>query len=126
MEKGPLILIVGVCASGKTTLAAGLRELGYNAFSFAQEHSVSSTLWQRFQPDVLIVLHCRLETIKRRKEISWGLKRYRLQLARLEHAASRASLFVATDEFTPKQLIDHVQEKLAGLGIEAPTERGRG
>ena len=33
------IAIVGVCASGKTTLVAGLREAGYDAYNVAQEHS---------------------------------------------------------------------------------------
>ena len=33
------IAIVGICASGKTTLVRGLREAGYDAYNVAQEHS---------------------------------------------------------------------------------------
>jgi deoxyadenosine/deoxycytidine kinase len=76
MQQDPLIVIVGVCASGKTTLARGLRELGYQVRTFAQEHSVSRRLWQRLDPDLLIVLECSYETIRRRKRISWGRDRY--------------------------------------------------
>ena len=36
-----LILIVGTCASGKTTLARGLQAAGFNALAFALEHSYS-------------------------------------------------------------------------------------
>ena len=43
----PLIAIVGVCASGKSTLAKALRERGYNARQVLQEHSYVPYMWQR-------------------------------------------------------------------------------
>lgn len=122
MPQEPLILIVGVCASGKTTLSLGLRELGYNARSLAQEHSVSGKLWQRYKPDLLIVLNCRYETIKQRKLISWGPKRYQAQLKLLANAREHATLIVDTDEFTPEELVKYVSGLLLELGVEPRQE----
>lgn len=123
MGQGPLIVVVGVCASGKTTLSTGLRELGYHVRSFAQEHSVSGRLWQRLEPDFLIVLNCSYETIGRRKRISWGLKRYEAQQKLLENAREHADLIVETDNFTPKELIDFVVSELERYGFSKPITR---
>lgn len=123
MKRAPLILIVGVCASGKTTLSAGLRKLGFNARSLAQEHSVSATLWRRLQPDLLIVLDCSYETVRRRKRISWGKKRYREQQALLENARKHSVFLVKTDKFTPEQLLSYVQNRLEWLGVYPGTRR---
>lgn len=117
MKHGPLIVIVGVCASGKTTLSSGLRHLGYRVRSFAQEHSVSGRLWQRLEPDFLIILDCHYETVQRRKQISWGMERYEGQLKLLSHAREHADLIVRTDNFTPEQLVDFVHGQLQDLGI---------
>ncbi len=122
-KENPLILIVGVCASGKTTLSTGLRERGYNARSLAQEHSVSPRLWQRRSPDFLILLDCQYSTIKRRKKISWGIERYNEQKATLANAREHADLIVVTDGFTPEQLINHVEDILNKEGI-FPSDRG--
>ena len=92
MQQDPLILIVGVCASGKTTLGQGLRSLGYKVRTFAQEHSASRRLWQRLDPDYLIVLECSYETVRRRKQVTWGVNRYRRQLWLLAHAKAHADL----------------------------------
>ncbi|NMA61052.1 MAG: hypothetical protein GX956_04105 [Firmicutes bacterium] len=118
MPHRPLILIVGVCASGKTTLSSGLRRLGYYVRSFAQEHSVSGRLWQRYKPDVLILLNCSYETITQRKRISWGPKRYQQQQELLANAREHATLIIETDGFTPEELVEHVHERLLELGIK--------
>ncbi len=108
----PLIVVVGVCASGKTTLAEGLRHLGFNVRSFAQEHSVSGRMWQRLKPDFLIVLNCQFDTIQQRKNISWGPKRYAMQQKLLENARENADLVVQTDDMAPEELIFFVYEQL--------------
>ena len=123
MPQQPLILVVGVCASGKTTLSSGLRELGYHVRSFAQEHSLSGRLWRRFEPDILILLNCSYETIKQRKQISWGPKRYQDQLKLLANAREHATLIVQTDGFTPEELVEYVQGKLLELGVEPQKRR---
>lgn len=112
MQAKPLVLIVGVCASGKTTLAGGLQELGYNASSFAQEHSVTPFVWRRKKPDFLIFLICKYETIKNRKNINWGYSEYLRQVDWLNDAYKHAHLVVVTDVFTPEELIRHVDSLL--------------
>jgi len=124
VQQDPLILVVGVCASGKSTLAKGLRELGYHVRSFAQEHSVSRRLWQRLDPDFLILLECSYETIRRRKRVSWGVDRYRRQLRLLANARAQADLIVRTDGFTPEQLVSFVHRQLQQLGIGGLDSRG--
>jgi adenylate kinase family enzyme len=42
-----LIGLVGVCASGKTTLAKILEEKGYHCRHISQEHSYVPDMWQR-------------------------------------------------------------------------------
>lgn len=108
MQNKPLILIVGVCASGKTTLSGGLQKLGYNASSFAQEHSVTPFVWRRKEPDFLIYLICEYETIKRRKTINWDHAEYLRQIQWLSDAYDHADLVVRTDPFVPEELINHV------------------
>lgn len=117
MQQNPLIVIVGVCASGKSTLARGLKALGYNVRTFAQEHSVSGRLWQRLDPDFLIFLECSYETIRRRKRISWGVDRYRRQQALLANARSWADLIVLTDGFSCAELVSYVHKRLRERGI---------
>src|SRR5688572_25288897 len=46
-----LVLIVGVCSAGKSTLAANLKEKGYRVRTCAQEHSYVPHLWQLSKPD---------------------------------------------------------------------------
>lgn len=107
-ENGRQILIVGFCAAGKSTLARGLQALGYQARAFSQEHSHSPRVWQRRNPDILVFLHCEYETIKRRRDVSWGFDGYRRQQRRLAHARSHAQLVVATDELQPNELVSQV------------------
>ena len=49
----PRIVVVGPCASGKSTLVSGLREHGYDALASGQEHSEVHHLWRRTNPDVV-------------------------------------------------------------------------
>ena len=51
------VVLVGICGSGKTTLAQGLRRLGYEVKECGQEHSEVPYMWQVIsRPDVLIYL----------------------------------------------------------------------
>jgi len=50
------IVIVGVCAAGKTTLAENLKSIGYDAATVAQEHSYIPTLYRNTSPDVVVFL----------------------------------------------------------------------
>ena len=60
------IKVVGPCASGKSSLTARLRELGYDAHSAAQDHSYVPDMWQRLNPpDVLIYLDVTVEAARK-------------------------------------------------------------
>jgi thymidylate kinase len=106
-SKRPLIAIVGVCASGKSTLAAELRQRGYNAREVLQEHSYVQDMWQRFTgPDLLIYLDATPETIrKRRCKPDWPSWLYENETVRLIHARNYCDLYVPTDMLTPSEIL---------------------
>src|SRR5215211_8573131 len=60
------IVVVGPCASGKSTLVSALQALGYDAHVSGQEHSEITTLWQHSQPDVLIALAVDISAVRAR------------------------------------------------------------
>lgn len=97
-EAGPAdgIVVVGPCASGKTTLVENLVRLGYRARVVAQEHSEIEGLWQRAQPKVLIVLSADLPTVRARRGHDWPEAIYRRQQRRLAHATSAATVVLDT------------------------------
>ncbi|NLY10594.1 MAG: hypothetical protein GX020_02730 [Firmicutes bacterium] len=111
-DRRPLIIIVGVCAAGKTTLQNGLRKLGLNAHSIAQEHSVSPRFWRRKNPDVLIYLECTYETTKQRKAVRWGIETHNRQKEILKDARENADIFITTDGFLPEELIETALSEL--------------
>ncbi len=125
MERTPDILILGVCAAGKTTLSAGLRDLGYSAQSLAQEHSSSPYLYKRRRHDILILLECSYPTVKKRKTISWGEEKLLRQKVLLTDARQNAHLIVQTDSFGPLELVSYVDGCLRKMGI-APAKDPRG
>lgn len=101
-----LIGIVGVCASGKTTLKNGLSELGFNCRHIAQEHSYVPDMWKRLtHPDILIYLETSYETTIVRKSLNWTREEYAEQLYRLRNAIENAQIIINTDELTPQQLV---------------------
>jgi len=109
------IVIVGPCASGKTTLVRGLWARGYaQARVVAQEHSGVSDLWQmRGQPDALIYLDARLETIAARQHrTDWTEDYLAEQKRRLQAAEAAADLYLPTDELDQAQVLDRVVEFL--------------
>jgi nicotinamide riboside kinase len=90
------IVVVGSCASGKSTLVAELRRRGFDAVSCAQEHSEIRTLWTRSQPDVLVLLHADLATVRARRGAHWPRAVYEVQQARLLSARDAADLVIDT------------------------------
>lgn len=109
----PLIGIVGVCASGKTTLNAGLTALGFNCRHIAQEHSYVPTMWRQMtNPDILIYLEVSYENTIARKSLNWTRNEYEQQLLRLRDAIENAHIRINTDDLTPEQLIDQAINEL--------------
>ena len=111
---GPLVAVVGPCASGKTSLVRELCNLGYNAREVAQEHSLVPDLWRRFtRPSVLMYLDVSPSVACQRRGMGspprwWSKVPHRLRLARQE-----AHLCILTDDLTPRQILDRT---LAFLG----------
>lgn len=119
---GPRVVAVGPDATGKSTLIKRLKALGYNARSCAQDHSYVPDMWRRLsRPDFLVYLDARLETIARRRRIDWGQARLDAMNARLAHARAHCDLYLATDDLTPSQVLQHVREALSQVGIEPET-----
>jgi deoxyadenosine/deoxycytidine kinase len=92
--QSPKIVVVGACASGKSTLAERLRGLGYDAAVCAQEHSEIPTLWRRSEPDVVVYLDIDLATIRARRGEDWPETIYQTQLRRLQAARAGADVIV--------------------------------
>jgi hypothetical protein len=107
---GPRIVIVGVCASGKTVLANALQALGYKARAMAQEHSFVPGMWRAHgQPNVLVCLDAEAETVNRRLEREdWTAAAIAEQRGRLGDALSCCDLHLATDDLTEAQVLEQV------------------
>ncbi|MBC7225068.1 MAG: hypothetical protein H5T59_12485 [Anaerolineae bacterium] len=108
------VVVAGPCGSGKSALAARLREAGYQASAVAQEHSYVPDMWQRLgNPDVLIYLDASLETIQRRLGRRWEQGWLELQRERLLHAREHCDLYVATDDKSLEEVAQEVLRFLA-------------
>ena len=108
-EKGPLIAVVGPCASGKSHLVQALREQGYDAREVLQEHSYVPAMWQRItQPDLLIYLDVS-EVVALQRRSTYTPKGWWATLAhRLRHARQHADFYINTDDLTIKEIIEKV------------------
>jgi adenylate kinase family enzyme len=108
------VAVVGVCGSGKTTIATELRNRGYDAYVVSQEHSIIRDLWRHRDPDAVVFLDARLETIRARRGREWPSWIYELQQERLADARAHATVTVATDDVSVDQVISRITEALPG------------
>jgi RNase adaptor protein for sRNA GlmZ degradation len=106
-ETLPLIKVVGVSASGKSTLVRGLRERGYDARSVSQEHSHVPDLWQRMRPPArLIYLDVSLDVQRsRRPDVTWDEAWRTEEVRRLAHAREHADLRIDTSAIPAEQTL---------------------
>ena len=112
------IVVVGRCASGKSLLVDGLKPLGYDARSCAQEHSYVPDMWQRLsRPQFLVYLHASLQTIRQRRPAEYEQAYLCEQDRRLAHAREHCDLYVSTDALTPQQVLHLVLSALCDRGI---------
>ncbi len=86
------VVVVGPCASGKSTLVRQLRALGYDATACGQEHSEIPTLWRHADPDLLIALRVDLATVRQRRGADWPERLHEIQKQRLASAFAAADL----------------------------------
>ncbi len=117
------VVIIGPCASGKSTLKRALTMHGYDAVIAAQEHSAVPQLWQRANPDVLIGLQADLETVRlRRRDPRWSGDIWRVQQDRLRPAFAEADLVTDTSGQSVERVMDTVLEFLAQIVHDSGNE----
>ena len=118
MNQPPIIGIVGICGSGKSTLINNLLRVGIPSRHIAQEHSYVPDMWLRLtHPDFLICLDVSYESSKTRKNLSWSIEEYDEQVKRTQNAREHADLIVDTDQHTPEETLTIVIESLQNAGI---------
>lgn len=123
------VAVVGPCASGKTTLVARLRALGFDAHSVAQEHSEAPGLYRRMGADVLVYLDVSYDAVRRRRDVPWGPERLVEEARRLRFARAAADLVVDTDTRDADAVAREVLSFLATWRREAqdaPAARAQG
>lgn len=110
------IVVVGPCASGKSTLVSALRNLGYDARVSGQEHSEISHLWRRSEPDVLIALKVDIAAVLKRRGQTWPPWLLDIQVARLQSAFAAADLSIDTSRSTVDEMVakaaTHLNDRL--------------
>lgn len=106
------VVIVGPCASGKSTLVERLRDIGYDAVVCAQEHSDIPTLWRRARPAAMIALCVDLPTLRERRGANWPEEIWRRQQQRLANAQSAATVVVDTSELSSGDVLAVVARAL--------------
>lgn len=116
---GSEIIIVGVCAAGKSTLARRLNERGVSARTVAQEHSCIPDLWRWSQPETTIYLHASYPAVKRRRNSLMNPAGYDAQIQRLRRARDAATIAIDTSDLTPEEVFRLVS---ARIGREQPQE----
>jgi uridine kinase len=116
-----VIAIVGVCASGKSTIIKRLQEAGISCRHIAQEHSYVSNMWQRLvHPDFLICLDVAYESTLTRKKINWTLAEFQEQLRRINDAREHADLIIDTTAHSIEETVLLIIEGLNAVGIMTP------
>jgi len=110
------VVVVGVCASGKSSLVRALVDRGYDARACAQEHSYVPDMWQRMsRPQALVCLDAREATIRGRLRSPPSREQMVAQRRRLAHARAHCDLYLPTDSLTPSDVAMQVVAWLQSL-----------
>jgi deoxyadenosine/deoxycytidine kinase len=116
-----LIGVVGPCGSGKTTLIASLKRLGYRTRHIAQEHSYVKDMWQRLtKPDILVFLDASWPVTCQRRRLDWTEAEWQEQQCRLRHSRQHADLVLDTDKIS----IDEVLQRVVMFVVERYEKNG--
>ena len=99
------VVVVGVCASGKSELVRRLATRGIDAHAVAQEHSHVPELWRhQGDPDLLVYLQASTRAVRRRGRRNLDATALAEQRRRLAHARANAHLSVQTDHVSPDEI----------------------
>lgn len=108
-----LIGVVGVCASGKSTLIEGLNSRGFRTRHIAQEHSYVKDMWRRItNPDILVFLDVSFEVSYQRRKMDWSKADYEEQQSRLSHARQNANIYIDTSTLSTDEVLNSVIDEL--------------
>ena len=107
-ENALRVVVVGPCASGKTTLVENLKRIGIDARVSGQEHSAIRNLWRRLEPDVLIALDLDLDTLRERRNPTWPADLYSVQHVRLAGAFEAATVVINTSDTPEEDVFEQV------------------
>jgi GTPase SAR1 family protein len=110
------IVVVGPCASGKSTLVERLKAARLDARASGQEHSAVRDLWATLEPDMLVALDIDLETLRARRSPDWPEDIYLRQRERLRHAFEVADLVIDS--------MANDADAVANVVIDAAREKG--
>ncbi len=115
----PIIKVVGVSASGKSTLVKELRQAGYDARPVSQEHSAVRQLWKQFGiTKVMIYLDVSLEAQQaRRSDVEWDQAARAEEIDRLSNAQENAELRIDTSQMQPQEVCKIAFSYLESINI---------
>lgn len=108
------VVVIGPCASGKSSLTRRLQQLGYDAHACGQEHSEIAELWRHLDPDVLVGLHIDLDTLRKRRSDTWSGSVYARQQERLRSGYAHADLLLDCDGIDQDAVVSQVVDWLEG------------
>lgn len=114
------IVVVGPCASGKSSTVTALRAAGLDAVACAQEHSEVAQLWLRSEPSCLLYLDIGLSAIRQRRDApSWSKAVYVEQRRRLADARRNATWIVDSASTSVQDIVRLVLDTLATSGTSS-------
>lgn len=122
-DRSPRLVLVGPCASGKSTLAAALAADGYDVRVCAQEHSEVPHLWALLEPDVVIYLAVDLDGVRRRRgNPAWPAAIYHQQQRRLLSALGGCTIYIDTSTRTAAEVLAVARAALRAAGVVPPAK----
>ncbi len=104
------IILVGVCAAGKSTISRLLTSYGMVARSIAQEHSQVPTLFSRQGDHPVVLLSASFSSVRQRRRLAWTFHHYEEQWKRLQLARQKANLIIRTDALDPQSVAQAIVE----------------
>ncbi len=106
------IVVIGPCASGKSTLVHSLCDAGFDATVCAQEHSEIPTLWRHYEPDMVIALTLDLATLRNRRDEDWQDDLLATQMGRLAVGFAAASVVLDTSLLDSEQIMTQASDTI--------------
>lgn len=108
-----MIVVGGVCGSGKSTLVARLKQKGYHAHAVAQEHSYAPKMYLMTRPNYVILLECSYDTVQKRRKVGWSANQLSDQLHRLRYMRENCNLSINTDALSKEEVLQQALKAIS-------------